>query len=131
VAPAVVASTFDESWDHPAKGAVDAAMTEQGYQAPSWYAAIQATNEQVKDAEALERLARRAGYDVVRVARVEVPTGIDSAAAMVDWRWGMAHLAPFVASLDDSTRERMRVRAEEAVAGFPPVVVPMLALSAT
>ena len=58
-------------------------------------------------------------------------TGIDDPAAMVEWRWGMAHLAPFVASLDEATRERMRVRAEQAAAGLPPVVVPMLALSAS
>jgi ubiquinone/menaquinone biosynthesis C-methylase UbiE len=131
VAPAVVASTFDESWDHPAKTAVDAVMAQAGYEAPGWYAAIKATNDQVKDEEALELMARRAGYAEVGVARVEVPTGIDDPASMVDWRWGMAHLAPFVATLDDRTRERLRARAEEAVAGFEPVVVAMLALGAT
>lgn len=131
VAGAVAASTFDQSWDHPAKTAVDDAMAAGGFEPPAWYAAIQTTNEQVKDAGELARLAHAAGFEAVDVTRVEVVTGIDSPSAMVDWRWGMAHLAPFVAGLDARTREHLRARAEEAVAGLPPVVVPMLALSAS
>jgi len=130
VAGAVVASTFDRSWDHPAKTAVDSVMAQAGFEAPAWYTAIQASNEQVKDPVELERLARRAGWADVEVTRVQVPTGIEDPASMVDWRWGMAHLAPFVATLDERAREQLRARAENAVAGCPPVVVPMLALGA-
>lgn len=130
VAPALVASSFDRSWSHPAKTLVDAAMAEAGFTEPAWYAGIQTTNDQVKDPAELTRMAEQAGYTRVEVTRVEVVTGIVNPAQMVEWRWGMAHLAPFVASLDAPTRERMRQRSEEAVAGSEPVVVPMLALSA-
>jgi hypothetical protein len=130
VAPAVATSSFHESWDHPAKSVVDEVMARAGFEPPSWYAAIQSTNKQVADPEALAALARSVGYDEVEVALVEVPTGIDDAASMVAWRWGMAHLAPFVAGLDPATREGLRARAEDAAAGLPPVVVPMLALGA-
>ena len=130
VAPALLASSFDESWDHPAKAAIDAVMTEAGYEPPSWYAEIKSTNDQVGGPEALAQLAREAGYTEAEANRIDVPTGIDSAAAMVEWRWGMAHLAPFVAGLDAGPREQLRSRAEAAVAGLPPVVVAMLALSA-
>jgi ubiquinone/menaquinone biosynthesis C-methylase UbiE len=130
VAPAVATSSFHESWDHPAKSVVDEVMARAGFEPPSWYAAIQSTNKQVADPEALAALARSVGYDEVDVALVEVPTGIDDAASMVAWRWGMAHLAPFVAGLDPATREGLRARAEDAAAGLPPVVVPMLALGA-
>lgn len=130
VATALVASTFDRSWNHPAKTVVDAVMSEAGFEAPAWYDVIQTTNEQVKDPAELGRMARRAGFVQVEVERVEVPTGIDDPASMVAWRWGMAHLAPFVAGLDDLARRRLQARAEDAVAGLPPVVVPMLALSA-
>ncbi|MFL6105613.1 MAG: class I SAM-dependent methyltransferase [Marmoricola sp.] len=130
VAPALVASSFDRSWSHPAKTLVDAAMAEAGFTEPAWYAGIQTSNDQVKDPAELIRLAEQAGYSRIEVTRVEVVTGIVEAAQMVQWRWGMAHLAPFVASLEEPTRERMRQRAERAVAGLEPVVVPMLALSA-
>jgi ubiquinone/menaquinone biosynthesis C-methylase UbiE len=131
VAPAVATSSFDQSWDHPAKTVVDEVMAEAGFEAPGWYSEIKATNEQVSDPKALAALAERAGYAQVDVVRVDVPTGVDGPAAMVAWRWGMAHLAPYVASLDERTRAELRARAETAVAGLPPVVVPMLALSAT
>jgi ubiquinone/menaquinone biosynthesis C-methylase UbiE len=130
VAPAVATSSFDASWDHPAKTVVDEVMVQAGFEPPSWYAEIKSTNEQVSDPDELARTAERAGYTEVDVSRVDVPTGIDDPAAMVAWRWGMAHLAPYVASLDNATRDRLRDRAEAAVAGLPPVVVPMLALSA-
>jgi SAM-dependent methyltransferase len=130
VAPAVATSSFHASWDHPAKSIVDGVMADAGFVAPDWHAAIQATNQQVSDPDALAALARSVGYDEVEVALVEVPTGIDDPASMVAWRWGMAHLAPYVARLDEPTRDRLRARAEAAAAGLPPVVVPMLALSA-
>lgn len=130
VGGALAASTFDRTWDHPARTVVDAVMAEAGFVAPAWYSAVQTLHDQVKDPLALEQLARAAGYTRVEVHLVEVPTGIEDAAAMVAWRWGMAHLAPFVAGLEPRTRDRMRARAEEAAGGLPPVVVPMLVLSA-
>lgn len=130
VAPVVVASAFDPSWGHPAKAAVDEAMGELGFRTPGWYAELQGHESLVEDRDALAGLARDAGYDEVEVVRVDVETGVVTPEAMVDWRWGMAHLAPFVASLDPDQRGRARASAEAAVAGLPPVVVPMLALSA-
>ncbi|HET6168365.1 MAG TPA: methyltransferase domain-containing protein [Marmoricola sp.] len=130
VAPAVATSSFHASWDHPAKTVVDEVMADAGFEPPDWHTQIQSTNEQVSDPDELARAAERAGYTEVDVTRVDVATGVDDSAAMVDWRWGMAHLAPYVATLDDATRARLRARAESAVAGLPPVVVPMLALSA-
>ncbi len=130
VAPAVVASAFDPSWGHPAKAAVDEAMAEFGFRTPDWYAELQTHEADVEDPDLLADLARRAGYVEVEVTRVSVETGVATAEAMVDWRWGMAHLAPFVASLGRDRRREAREAAEDAVAGAPPVVVPMLALAA-
>lgn len=130
VAPAVLTSSFHAAWDHPAKAAVDEVMAGAGFAPPDWYALIKATDERVADPDALAALAHRSGYGEVDVAVVDVPTGIDDPTSMVAWRWGMAHLAPFVAGLDPAARERLRARCLDAVAGLPPVVVPMLALSA-
>lgn len=129
VAPAVATSSFDQSWDHAAKTVVDEVM-EAGFEPPSWYTEVPATNEQVSDPEGLAALAGAAGSTEVDVTVVQVPTGVDDAEAMVALRWGTAHLAPHVATLDRPSRELLRIRAEAAVAGLPPVVVPMLALSA-
>jgi hypothetical protein len=80
---------------------------------------------------ALSHLAHTAGFWQVQVHHLEVDTGLDSPAAVVDWRTGMAHLAPFVAGLAPDVRARARAEAEEAVAPLLPVVLPMLALSAS
>ena len=130
VATTAVASAFDPSWGHPAKGAVDEAMADFGFRTPDWYAELQTHEADVEDPDLLADLARRAGYDRVEVARVDVETGVAAPEAMVDWRWGMAHLAPFVASLDPDRRRQAREQAEAAVTGLPPVVVPMLVLAA-
>lgn len=128
VAPALLASAFDPAWSHPAKSAVDAAMVTFGFEVPAWYREVK--KNVVEDPEALTGLARGAGYDDVRVTPVEVDAGLEDAAAVVDWRWGMAHLAPFLATLPSDALVRARRAAEDAVSGMPPVVVPLLVLSA-
>ncbi len=130
VAPALLASAFDPDWSHPAKVAVDAAMAQFGFEVPGWYRQIKEHAAAVEDPVVLTGLARDAGYEEVRVARVEVDAGLEHAGAVVEWRWGMAHLAPFVATLTPVERARARRAAEDVVAGMPPVVVPLLVLSA-
>jgi len=130
VAPALLASAFDPAWGHPAKSAVDAEMASFGFEVPGWYRRIKVHQGAVEDPTSLAGLARAAGYDEVRVVRVDVDAGLDDPAAVVAWRWGMAHLAPFVATLAPAERERARLVAEAAVTGLPPVVVPLLVLSA-
>lgn len=130
VAPALLASAFDPAWGHPAKSAVDELMTSFGFEVPAWYRQIKQHQAAVEDPDALASLARSAGYDEVRVVRVEVDSGLEDPRAVVDWRWGMAHLAPFVATLSAFERERARRAAEAAVTGLPAVVVPLLVLSA-
>ena len=132
VCGAVVASAFAPGPGHPAKATVDAVMAEEGFRVPEWYQRLKdGTEPAVEDPVALRRLADDAGFEHVAVERLEVDAGLDSAAAIVEWRWGMAHLAPFVATLPDDVRARARSRAEDAVAGMAPVVISMLALAAS
>jgi ubiquinone/menaquinone biosynthesis C-methylase UbiE len=132
VSAAVVASAFPGEWSHPAKATIDRVMVEEGFRMPQWYEHLkEQTEPAVADADALRSLGRAAGFSSVEVERIEVDSGLDSPEAIVDWRWGMAHLAAFVASLTDGQRVRARARAEEAVAGMAPVVIPMLVLSAS
>lgn len=131
VASAVVASAFPLGETHPAKVAVDDALARVGYRAPEWYMHQKDVLEpRIDDPDELRRLAAEAGFRDIVVHRLEVDTGLDTAEAAVVWRLGMAQLAPFVDSLDPDVRSRVRAVAEEAVAPFVPVVLPILALSA-
>lgn len=130
IAPVLAASAFDPSWGHPAKAAVDEAMASYGFTLPAWYGRLKAGEAQVEGRAGLLGLAREAGFARAEVSRFDVDTGVRTPAAMVRWRWGMAHLAPYVATLDPATRDRARADAERAVTGMPPVVVPMLVLTA-
>jgi ubiquinone/menaquinone biosynthesis C-methylase UbiE len=132
VSPGVVASAFPGEWSHPAKSTIDRVMVEEGFRMPRWYEHLkEQTEPAVADADALRSLGRAAGFSSVDVEHIEVDSGLESPEAIVEWRWGMAHLAAFVASLTDGQRVRARARAEEAVAGMVPVVIPMLVLSAS
>ena len=56
--------------------------------------------------------------------------GVRTPAEIVSWRWGMAHLAPFIDGLSESRRAEARRDAEDAVAGIGPVLVDIQVLSA-
>lgn len=132
VSDALLASAFAEGWTHPAKEVVERVLAEHGYRPPPWYSAFKDGSERlVGDPVRLETVARTAGYAKVRVERVEVAIGSLTQAALVAWRFGMAHHAPFLASLAPAVREAARLEAEERLRDPPPVVVPMLVLSAT
>ena len=131
VAPAVLASAFPPGPAHPVKTAVDAAFSRVGFKAPAWYQHQKDELEpRVDDPDALTQLARAAGFGEVQVHRLDVDTGLRTPAAVVDWRLGMAHLAPFAEQLDPDLLRRARTEAEEAVGHLMPVVIPMVALSA-
>jgi SAM-dependent methyltransferase len=128
VADALVATAYAPEWVHPAKEAVEAVLLRHGYEPPEWYAVVRAdANPSAAD---LEAYAASAGYDDARAIQLDVATGMDSAADLVDWRFGMAHTAPYLSGLTTENRTQVRRDAEAAVAGMPPLVVAMIVLSA-
>jgi len=132
VGRSLVASAFVPGPGHPVKAAVDEAFGRVGFRQPEWYRRQKDVLEpRVDDPEALRALAVGAGYRSAEVHTLEVDTGLDSARAVVDWRLGMAHLAPFVAHLPPERLAEARAEAEETVAGMLPVIIPILALSAS
>lgn len=132
VAAGVVASAFAEGWSHPAKRVVEQVLAERGYRPPAWYVAFKEDRERyVGDPARLISLARAAGYAEVRVEQCEVTVGAVTAGDLVAWRLGMAHHAPFLATLSPATRHTVRSEAEQQLADAPPVVVPVLGLIAT
>lgn len=131
VCGAVVASAFAPGPGHPAKAAIDEVMVQEGFDVPAWYLRLkEETEPAVEDPDALHGLARSSGFGHVELAVLDVETGLATPAEVVEWRWGMAHLADFVASLPTGARARARARCEEAVAEMLPIAVRVLVLSA-
>ena len=66
----------------------------------------------------------------MRVATITVRTGVSAPAQLASWRLGLAHVAPFLQSLDPASQAAARRAAEQAVAGTGPLIVSMLVLTA-
>jgi SAM-dependent methyltransferase len=130
VAPAAVVSAFAPGPTHPAKAAVDLAMERFGFVSPPWHRRLRNEREpQVEDPALLTALAEIAGYRHIEVIQLTVDTGLRTPGEIVTWRTGMAHLAPFVAGLPESTRLEALRAAEDAVADVLPVTIEMMVLS--
>ncbi len=117
------ASVYAADDTHPAKGATDAAAAEFGWQLPTWFAdmrgtamAALATPDRVSAAMHTAGLSGEGA-----LVRVAVP-GL-TPTQMVDWRLGMAHLALFVAELDDDAVTALRRRAVELLGPNPDPLV--------
>ncbi|MDP2293798.1 MAG: methyltransferase domain-containing protein [Actinomycetota bacterium] len=116
----VVATAYADDDDHPVKAAVSEALSERGW-TPS--ASMQVIRQQ-----AMPRLATVArAHDEVAAAGlrgraehmcIEVP-GLD-ASALVDWRLGMADVAPFVEQLAAPDRSELRARSLQLLGQRPP-----------
>jgi len=129
VAGAVVASAFAPGPPHPAKVVVDAAVEQLGFVTPEWYERLKNVSASIEDAVALEALLRAAGFGAVRVSRRTVDTGLDSPEDVVRWRFGMAHLAPWVAGLSEPRRQEAAAAARRAVADLGPPAIDILLAS--
>lgn len=130
VGSAVLASAFEEGWTHPAKEVVQQVLAGHGYRPPAWYVAFKDGSERrVGAADRLSALARTAGCRMATVRRIEVELGSPEPARLVAWRLGMAHHAPFLATLPVAAREAVRRESEERLTGVPPLVVPVLVLT--
>ena len=133
VGAAIAASLFAPGWTHPAKDAVDDVLRSFGYHPPAWYASLM-PGSRASDPEALAESTVAAGYTGVRVHTAAVPTGLATPAELASWRLGMAHVAPFLRSLDAPARAAVRRAAAQAVAaaaGAEPLVVSMVVLTAS
>jgi SAM-dependent methyltransferase len=132
LAPAVVASAFLAGWTHPAKAVVDAIAVRHGFVLPSWYARLKADVEpEVDDPDRLRALGVSAGYRRVEVTTRAVDVGVRTPGELTRWRLGMAHLAPFVATLGPGREADLRRTCEQALVGSPPLLVPLVVLAAS
>jgi ubiquinone/menaquinone biosynthesis C-methylase UbiE len=125
---AVLVSVFGQAPAHPSKDAIDAVAAGYGFAIPAWYSRMKDTFElQATTPEALNALAHQSGLVDAEARLVTIaPTMTDR--DVVSWRLGMAHLAPFVASLPPVQAKALADDACAAVAGMPPLEVAMVTL---
>ena len=112
-------SAYASDDTHPVKRIVDSACTAHGWVPPEWYRDLQrdAVPLLASPERAVSQLRAAlpgADAEVLRVAFPELDRG-----ALVAWRLGMAHIAPFVATLPPSEREQLRREAVDALDDSP------------
>ena len=113
---------------HPAKQIVDQVCRNHGWAPPPWYPDFQrrAVPLLATPSDAL----RHAGLDGATAGLLDVTIAGVGPQELVDWRLGMAHIAPFVASLPPGDRERLRGEALLAMpADLPPLVRSIVVVS--
>ncbi len=127
----VLASSFPNGADHPAKAVVEEVLTRFGYQRPDWYAAFKARiAEPSGDPDTFARAAIDAGLEEVTVDQLDVEVGLDDPHTAVQWRLNMPHTLDFVATLTSRVRGELYERAVAASPLGMPSTVQMLVLRA-
>lgn len=107
---------------HPVKRVVDDACRARGWSPPAWYLELQ------RDAVPLlatpsSALSHTAVLGDAVATVVDVAFGDLDRAQLVAWRLGMAHIAPFVTSLDPPARAAL---VADAQAALPPDTPPLV-----
>jgi ubiquinone/menaquinone biosynthesis C-methylase UbiE len=116
----VLVAAYAADDDHPAKEAVDRAAAEVGWEPEAWVVAFRATvTARLATPDGMAAAAAGTGVTgASRTIAVDLPDLVPE--AMVGWRMGMAHLAPFLATVDAATRARITRRALELLGPSPP-----------
>jgi hypothetical protein len=97
---------------------------------PDWYDLIQAgPAAALATSEGMARAALDAGLDA-EVTEIDISFPDLDATDLVAWRMGMAHNAPFVATLGASERDAVVGRALDALGDAPALVRRIVVLTA-
>jgi ubiquinone/menaquinone biosynthesis C-methylase UbiE len=119
----ILASAFSER-QHPAKVAIDDVLARHGFDPPRWFTTFKSEREpQTAWIDNLRDAATRAGLTGVDVEDVGVDLSMLDAEALVGYRLGLAHVQPFLTSLD--ARSRAALEHEAAIGCAPTLDVPM------
>jgi SAM-dependent methyltransferase len=111
----VVATTFAGEVAEDVKSHLDAVAGRHGWVKPSWYLALRDGPLFRPSSDSARAVLVAAGLSEVRVERVVVRVSLTPDEVLA-WRWGMAHLAPFVTGLPMEQRHALDA---EARAGLP------------
>lgn len=124
----VVGYAADDS--HPAMEATESAATARGWVAPPWYAAVRddAAPRLATVGRATE-VAEEAGLVDFAVTNERVAFPDLAPEELVEWRMGMAQLAPFVATLEPAERDALVADAVARLEDVPLLVRSVIVLS--
>lgn len=112
---------------NPSKEIVDGVAERFGFVRPSWYQRLKIDLEPLTNTpQVLREVAGSAGLADIVIVEREVSTGIAAPADVVASRIGMAHLAPFVDTLESARRAEFMEAAVAAVARDPQPVRPVV-----
>lgn len=112
----VIATVFGEADARASKDVIDEVAREFGYRPPDWYVQLKTRTEPRSNTPGLLRAcAEAADLDDIEVADITVDSGLATPEAITAYRTGLAHLAPFVASLPAARRTEFIRRAVAAV----------------
>lgn len=127
---AVLAATYEPGDSHPVRGAVDGALAARGWQPEPWYTSVQEDAiPLLATSEGCASAAAAAGLDAhVEAVRVAFPEF--DATDLVAWRLGMAHHAPFVATLSPDERQAVVTEALDRLDHMSVLVRSILVVSA-
>ena len=123
VGRALLASTYAADDDHPAKAAVETALTEAGWERPVWYPEVKAAMAAWGTVEAATRVVEQGGLRPLLVERHEIVFADLGPDAMVAWRLGLAQSAGFIEALDPGARRRLEERAVALLGANPAPIV--------
>jgi hypothetical protein len=132
VSDLLVASTYAADDDHPAKAAVETALSEIGWESPPWYAAVKSAMAAWGTVESAAGAIERGGMRPLLVECRAITFPDLGPVDMVAWRMGLAHSASFVEALDTETHDRVVQRALALLGRDPePIVRRLIFLAAT
>jgi ubiquinone/menaquinone biosynthesis C-methylase UbiE len=127
----VVASAYAEDDAHPARDAAEDALTAVGWSAPEVYAVMKRDAvPMLATEERAHAVTRAAGLTRIDVQRRRVAFPELSAEALVHWRLGMAHTAPFFGALGAAQQDSVVADAVARLEGAPPLVRSMVVIVA-
>jgi SAM-dependent methyltransferase len=115
----LVASTYAADDDHPAKAAVETALSELGWRRPAWYEAVKSAMAAWGTVEGTTVVLERGGMRPLAVEPRAVEFPDLTPDDMVAWRMGMAHCAGFVETLDPDARRSAFARALDLLGADP------------
>jgi ubiquinone/menaquinone biosynthesis C-methylase UbiE len=115
-APGLIVAPVFGAASNASKDVINEVAVQYGFEPPDWYRHLKAHTEPLTNTPDLLRgCANSAGLEAVVVDDIEVDSELSTPGDIVDYRVGMAHLAPFVHSLTAVQRRRFLRDATSAV----------------
>jgi hypothetical protein len=111
-----IAAVFGAAPANASKDVIQEVASLHGFEPPAWYVHLKTRTEQLSNSpDLLRACSRAAGFDDVHVDDIVVDSEMSAAEDIVNYRLGMAHLAPFVSSLSAAQRDSLLRDAVTAV----------------